>query len=58
MQGEDKLSQVTAFLCPHSLQETNSWTQEEILHIQIAGVGHNIGHECHLQHLQRTDNLT
>lgn len=51
MQEEDKSSQVTAFLCPHSLQETSSLTPEEILHIQIAEEDHNTGHECHLQHL-------
>lgn len=51
MQGGDKLSQVTAFLCPHSLQETGSWTLVEILHIQTAEEGHNTGHECHLKHL-------
>lgn len=51
MQVEDKLSQATVFLCPHSLQETSNWTPEEILHIQTAGVGRNTGHECHLKRL-------
>jgi len=44
------LSQVTAFLCPHSLQETSNWTLEETLHIQIAGEDHNTGRVCHLKH--------
>lgn len=50
MQGEDKLSQVTAFLCQHSLPETSNSTLEETLHIQIAGEDHNTGRECHLKH--------
>jgi hypothetical protein len=54
MQGEDKLSQVTAFLCPHSLQETSNWTLEETLRIQIAGEGHNTGREYHLKHFRNS----
>jgi len=50
MQGEDRLSQVTAFLCPHNLQETSNSTLEENLRIQIAGEDHNTGRECHLKH--------